>query len=240
MDYNNVYEEAYNNYFGEKPEEISQVVSKRQEEVGIIKNEKLCAEGNISTVNKFGDTLRKLLNVIWGTDWGEIVPETASNEDKNTVKLPRITYSTNLREVSEGRSPKPTLEDVKPGTLAGYPTGEAYKIYRQNFDCIVEFNIRAETSKDVSELAEMFEDAMVLHAGFLKRMGISEIFFLKEVPPRYSNFFVESIPTKTLYFFVRLEKVRIVSTNTLRELEVLLDEIRENSDDNGMEFTIQK
>lgn len=239
MDYNSILESAYGDYFGEKAPEISHVISKPSESVGIIKNEKLCAEGNISTVNKFGDTLRKLLNVIWGTDWGVIAPESASNEDKSKVTLPSISYSTNLREVSEGRSPKPTLEDVKQGEISGLPTGEAYKVYRQTFDTIVEFNIRAQTSKDVSELAERFEDAMILHAGFLKKMGVSEIFFLKEVPSRYSNFFVDYIPTKTLFFYVRLEKVRVVSVSTLKEIEVKLDEIRENSDDYGMEMFIR-
>lgn len=240
MDYNNIImENAYADYFGEKTPEISLPISKPDENVGIIKNEKLCADGNISTVNKFGDTLRKLLNTIWGTDWGELSPESASNVDKQTVTLPSIRYSTNLREVANGRSPKPTLEDVRNGEVSGLPTGESYKVYRQQFDCIVEFNVRAHTSKDVSELAERFEDAIVLHAGFLKRMGISEIFFLKEVPARYSNFFIENVPAKTLYFYVRLEKIRIVSVSTLKEIEAKLDLIRENSDDNGMEFTIQ-
>ena len=239
MDYNDIFESAYGDYFGEKTPEICNVISKQEETIGIIKNEKLCAEGNISTVDKFGETLRKLFNVIWGTGWGEIFPDSSTNEDKNNILLPRISYSTNLREVSEGRSPKPTLEDVRLGELSGTRTGEAYKVYRQTFDTIVEFNIRAHTSKEVSELAEKFEDAMVLHAGFLKKSGISEIFFLKEVPARYSNFFVETIPTKTLYFFVRLEKVRIVSVSTLNEIEMQLNAIGENSDDNGMEISIR-
>lgn len=241
MDYkdNKIFDEVYKEYFGEKSEEISQIFDKPNKSNGIIKNEKLCAEGNISTVNQFGDILRKLLNVIWGTDWGTLEPDSSGGLDHNKVEEPRITYSTNLREVGENKSPKPTLTDVNKDEIEGLPTGEAFKMYRQTFDCIVEFNIRSTTSKGCSELAEKFEDAMILHAGFLKKKGVSEIFFLKEVPARYSNFFIESIPTKCLYFYVRLEKVRVVSISTLKQIEAQLDLIGENSDEQGMVISIQ-
>jgi hypothetical protein len=227
---NSKMEEAYNNYFGEKTTQISEVVSKPVESIGIIKNEKLSADGNISTMNGLGNTLRKLLNTIWGTNWGDLEPDTSDGLDPDNITLPKITYSTNLREISEGKSPKPTLTDVTREDIDGEPTGEFFKTYRQSFDCIIEFNVRAKTSLDCSELAEQFEDAIILHSGYLKKKGISEIFFLKEVPAKYSNFYSEKIPTKCLYFFVRLEKVRIVSVNSLKEIETQLGLIGENSD----------
>lgn len=240
MDYNNVFEEAYENYFGKKKDiQILQQIDKQDKVAGIIKDERLQACGNISTVNQLGDLLKRMLNAIWGSNWGDFSPESSGGDDHNNVVTPSIRYSTNLREVSEGRSPKPTLMDVKDIEVVGVATGEHYKIYRQSFDCIVEFNVRAKTSRDCTELAEKFEDTIILNSGYLKKVGVSEIFFLKEVPARYSNYFVENIPAKCLYFFVRLEKVRTVSISSIKEIEAKLNVIGENFDDNGIKMSIQ-
>lgn len=230
---------AYNNYFGEKTVEISQVIDKSTVTTGIIKSEKLCADGNIGTVNEFADLLRQMLNVIWGSDWGELNPDTSSGLNPNDVKLPSISYSTNLREVSEGESPKPRLSDVTNDKVGTFPTGDVSKVYRQKFDCIVEFNIRATTSSDCVSLAEKFEDTLILYSGFLKRRGVSEIYFLKEVPPKYSNYFSENIPSTCLYVYVRLEKVRLIKVSTLREIESRLDLIGKQSDNDSIVKTMR-
>lgn len=240
MDYNNIFEEAYENYFGKKKDiEISNQIDKPLKQTGTIKEERLQACGSISTINEFGELLRKMLNSIWGSNWGDLSPDSSSGNDHDNVVIPSIRYSTNLREVSEGKSPKPTLMDIKSELINGINENEHYKIYRQSFDCIVEFNIRANTSKDCAELSERFEDAIILNTGYLKKKGVSEIFFLKEVPAKYSYYFVENIPTKCLYFFVRLEKSRVISISSLKEIEAKLKLIGENSDDDGMEMSIQ-
>lgn len=236
MQYNDALELAYEDYFGKKNVEISKEIDKPTKTLGSIKNEKLCADGNINSINRFGDELRMLLNTIWGSNWGDLSPESSGGVDHNNVAIPSIRYSTNLREVSEGRSPKPTLTDE----IIDEQTGEAVRVYRQTFDCIIEFNIRSSTSKGCSELAEKFEDAMIFHSGYLKKKGISEIFFLKEVPARYSTFFVENIPTKCYYYFVRVEKIKTVSLSTLKEIEAQLDLIGEHSDNSGIGFSIHK
>lgn len=236
---NIVLKKAYDDYFGEKKEEISQVIDKSKVSGGIIKSERLCADGNIGTVNEFANVLKQMLNVIWGSDWGDLRPDTSNGLNPNEITLPSISYSTNLREVSDGESVKPRLSELTIEDVNGFPTGQAYKVYRQRFDCIVEFNIRTRTSSDCSELAEKFEDAIILHSGFLKKRGVSEIYFLKEVPPRYSNYFTENIPTKTLYMYVRLEKVKSVSVRTLEEINARLELIGKPSDQDSIAKTIR-
>lgn len=230
---------AYDNYFGEKKVEISHVIDKPKVTGGIIKSEKLCADGNIGTVNEFADLLRQMLNVIWGSNWGELKPDTSGGLDPNDVSLPSISYSTNLREVSEGESPKPKLSQLTTEKVSGILTGDAFKTYRQKFDCIIEFNIRSHTSSDCSSLAEDFEDAIILYSGFLKKRGVSEIYFLKEVPPGYSNYYSENIPSKCLYIYVRLEKVRNINVSALREIEAQLDLIGKPSDKDSIVKTMR-
>lgn len=228
---------AYEEYFG-----CSKVKSAVTDNIHLnkkpytIKSEKLRSNGNISTLDEFGELLSKMLNVIWGYNWGELSPEESSNIDSNNIKMPSIRYSTNLREISENKSPKPTLIDI-----TNEDDDNVYRTYSQLFDCIVEFNIRDTSSKSCNELANKFEDALIFHAGFLKKNGISEIYFLKEVPSQYSFSFIEKIPTKTLYYFVRLEKNKIESVNYLKKIESNLDLIiGKQSENDSIDFSIQK
>ena len=242
MNSNEYLNQAYADYFGiEKNIKKNSIkLDKPPKAVGTIGKESLTANGNIPTVDSFCDELRKLLNVIWGSNWGELQPESAEGLGDGNIPMPSIRYSTNLREVTEGRNPKPTLTDIPAEVVNGVPTGHSYKVYRQQFDCIVEFNIRAENARDCSKLMEKFEDALILHAGYLKRAGLSEIFFLKEVPAKYSNFHIEGIPTKCIYVFVRLERVKSVDVSTLNKIEAKLRDVRENSNHDCMNLSMQK
>lgn len=242
MNANEYLNKAYNEYFGieKKIEKNLPKLDKPPKAVGTIGRESLMACGVIPTVDSFCDELRKMLNVIWGSNWGELQPESAEGLGEGNIPMPSIRYSTNLREVTAGRSPKPTLMDIVPEVVNGQQTGHAYKVYRQQFDCIVEFNIRAENARDCSELREKFEDVLVFHSGYLKQLGVSEIFFLKEVPAKYSNFHIEGIPTKCIYVFVRLEKVRKVDISTLERIEAKLRDVREHSNNDCMNISMHK
>lgn len=236
------FENAYNNYFGiEKNTKKNSInLDKPTKAVGTIGKESLTANGNIPTIDSFCDELRKLLNVIWGSNWGELQPECSEGLGTGNIQMPSIRYSTNLREIADGKNPKPTLTDVNVENIEGLRTGHAYKSYRQQFDCIVEFNIRAENARDCAKLMEKFEDALIFHAGHLKQSGVSELFFLKEVPAKYSNFHIEGIPTKCVYVFVRLERVKIIDVSILNRVEAELRDVRENSNHDCMNVSMQK
>lgn len=216
------FDKAYANYFGENREQ-KQISCLTDQAKPTSTRDRLTADGNVDNLDKLGELLRMLLNTAWGSGWGNISPETAKVDDTDEIVLPQINYDINLREVTEGRSQKPTLTDIVDEVgNDGKKTGDAYKIYRQSFDCIVEFNFIARTSKESRDLMDRFEDIIITHAGYLKEQGLSEIFFLKEVPSKYSINFKEGLPIKVAYYFVRLEKIRTIRVSQIKEIEARL------------------
>ena len=101
---------------------------------------------------------------------------------------------------------KPVLMDIVKEMVDDKETGDALLIYRQWFDCVVEFNFYGNDAKEAREIQHKFESIMSIYAGYLKRQGVSEILFLKEVPPRLLNFTAQT-PMKCLMYFMRFETI---------------------------------
>lgn len=175
------------------------------------------SSGSIQNLKEFGELLNRLLNAAWGSQWGTLKPVISIGDNTDHLKYPMITYDTNLREISD--SPKPRLFNTVKEVVNGVPTGDSINIYKQTFDLIVEFNFYANTSLEMVELMHNFEDLMVMHSGFLKNEGVSEIFFLKEVPAKYSLNYKDTTPSKCLYYFVKIEKTTNVSLNLLNTIQ---------------------
>ena len=220
---NDAFEEMFNNYFGvkdfkEQIKDLPQELTKDVEET-----HRLTANGNISTINEFGELLRKLLNAAFGDGWGEFTQDGSIGTDPKSIKLPMITYDTNLREVAEGKSQKPTLTDTIDEVINGIHTGDSIRVYRQMFDCIVEFDFFASTTFECEKLMTDFENLIIDFSGYLKLNGISEIFFLKEVPSKYSFRFTETLPMRSLFYFVRIEKIRTSRISEIKMIEKRLN-----------------
>lgn len=217
---NNLIDQAYNKYFGTdatKPQNSSVI-----EKGGVLKQAeipRLTASKNIDNLDQLGEIIRKLLNAAWGSNWGVISPETSKGEDAETIILPQINYSMNLREIADGTNPKPQLFDTITEIVDGKHTGDSFRLYRQFFDCIVEFDFYDNTSLGCRNLMHKFEELIATYTGYLKDSGISEMFFLKEVPSKYSLNYVEGVPMKCLYFFVRLERIKQVRVSTIMQVE---------------------
>lgn len=250
-----LFDKAYNDYFGintkvqnapfNENESIDDVVisginknyKKNNQNIGkdnesnsSIDNERLIADGFAFNIHDACDEIRKLLNVILGQGWGDFAPEQSGHLDVNSIPLPSIRYSVNLREVSQNYGPKPKLLDSQKEYANGVETGDAFDIYKHSFDYIVEFNIRDKTSRDCAVMVDKFEEILAMHTGLLKKKGISEMYFLKEVPSKYSLYFTETIPSTTLYYYIRLERTYIIKHSTLKDLELKMSYNGENSD----------
>lgn len=180
---------------------------------------KMSAQGNIRTIDELGDLLNKLLNAAWGSSWGRISSNISTGIDIEKIVMPLIIYSTNLREISAGTNLKPQQSETIKETSGNVNTGDAFKVYRQSFDCIVEFDFYANTAKDCRELMNRFEEAMLTFAGYLKKSGVKEIYFLKEIPAKNSINYVSSMPMSCLHYFVRLERNNTVRVSTIRRIE---------------------
>ncbi len=234
-----IVDQAFNNYFGIKDATIQhnrQVINEQIPEHS--SRTRLSAYGNVDNIDELGEILRKLLNAAWGSNWGIIVPDTYKGEEAEQIQLPQINYSMNLREISDGTSPKPQLMDTINEVVNGKNTGDAFQVYRQTFDCIVEFDFFDNTSQGCRNLMSKFESLLATYTGYLKQEGVKEIFFLKEVPARYSLNYIEGVPMKCLYFFVRLERNKSVRVSTMRQIEQRLvaqsaigESTEQNSDD---------
>ena len=158
------------------------------------------------------------LNAAWGSNWGEISPDLKKGEDSSKIVTPQITIDTNNRDIAEKMPLKPVLINTVKEKVNGQYTGDSLLIYRQWFDCVLEFDFYGRTSKETRDLLYRFESLLAIYTGYLKRQGISEILFLKEVSARNSLNFTEQVPMKCLMYWVRFERITPVRQNLINKI----------------------
>jgi hypothetical protein len=132
--------------------------------------------------------------------------------------VPQITVDTNSRDIAEKMPLKPVLINTIKEKVNGNYTGDSLLIYRQWFDCVVEFDFYGRTSKETRELLYKFESLLSIYTGYLKRQGVSEIIFLKEVSARNSLNFTEQTPMKCLMYWVRLERITPIRQSLINKI----------------------
>jgi hypothetical protein len=136
--------------------------------------------------------------------------------------LPQITLEINTKDITEGMGGlKPTLVDViKELDEAGNETGDAFLVYRQWFDSVVEFNIYGNNSKEARQLQKKFENLLTIYAGYLKRQGISEILYEREVSPKFSLNYDESVPMRSIYYYIRFESITPIRQSLINSINL--------------------
>ena len=167
------------------------------------------ADNNIDDVEKLADILKKLCNAAWGADWGELSPDLKKGEDSTTIILPQITVDINTKDIADdigGLKPK-LIDVVIEKDEDGNETNDSFLMYRQWFDCNVEFNFYGKTNKEARELQKKFENLLMVYTGYIKRQGISEMFFLREVSPKTSLNYDKLTPMRCIYYYIRLESI---------------------------------
>ena len=260
-------EEIYNQYFKQlnNPEEASQLILSNNKKVfaneqsGRVHTNEISpgtdhevsyynkADGNISNVEDLAEILKQLCNAAWGEGWGELSLDKKTGEDSANVTLPQILVDINTRDVSEGLgSLKPVLMDIqKELDGEGNETGDAFLMYRQWFDANVEFDIYARNSKQSRELIRKLEELLMVYSGYLKRKGLSEIFFLREISSKSSLNFSENLPMRCILYYVRFESIIPIRMSTINKInakiganqvtstkvETLLKQSKENKKD---------
>jgi hypothetical protein len=237
----NNFEEAFGKYFGSSNDtptkDLTPIIADRndstytyKEDIRSVTNQTLTipsitstngrqvADGNIDTIDQLSDVIKRLLNAAWGSDWGEFSPDLKTGEDSSKPILPQITAEINNREVAEKTPIKPVLMDSKKEVVDGKETGDSLLIYRQWFDCVIEFDFYGRNSKEARELQYKFETLLGVYAGYLKRQGISEIFFLQEKPAKNSLNFISQTPMKCVMYFVRFETITPVRQSLINKI----------------------
>lgn len=230
-------EKAFANYFGKNiQEDITKIIADKNDttytykendinprenvenNVFTIDNLALMADGNIDGIEQICNILKKLLNAAWGNDWGEISPDLKKGENSSQIVVPQITVETNNRDIADKMPLKPVLINTVKEKVNGQYTGDSLLIYRQWFDCVIEFNFYARTSKEARELQYKFESLLSIYTGYLKRQGVSEILFLKEVSPRNSLNFTEQTPMRCLMYWFRFERITPIRQSLINKI----------------------
>lgn len=234
-------ENIYNAYFGKHPEEKSTVLQPAQVQNNIYKNGQSAhlhmlervsnkeyslsplrthADDNIDDIEQLAEILKKLCNAAWGQGWGEFSPDLKYGEDSSDVILPQITCEINTKDIAEGIGGlKPILIDIiKETTDDGNETGDAFLVYRQWYDTIVEFNFYGRTNKEARQLQKKFENLMLVYTGYLKRQGISEIIYEREVSPKFSLNYNNSCPMRSIYYYIRFESITTIRQSLINNI----------------------
>ena len=242
MGFSDISQHAYDAYFGRHSEEKSTVlpventsniyeanklarihtletVSSKEYNVQTFRH---VADDNIDDVEQLADILKRLCNAAWGPDWGELSPDLKTGEDSSNIILPQITVDINTREIAENMGGiKPKLIDIiKETDPSGNETGDAFLIYRQWYDCNIEFNFYGRNNKDARKLQKRFESLLTVYTGYLKRQGISEMFFEREVSPKSSLNYDESTPMRCIYYYIRFESIIPIRQSLINSINV--------------------
>jgi hypothetical protein len=230
-------EKAFANYFGTTiKEDVTKIIAEKSDTTYTYKENQinpreniknnyftlgelaLMADNNIDGIDQLCNILKKLLNAAWGSNWGEISPDLKKGEDSSKIIVPQITVDVNNRDIAEKMPLKPVLINTVKEKVNGQYTGDSLLIYRQWFDCVVEFDFYGRTSKETRDLQYKFESLLAIYTGYLKRQGVSEIIFLKEVSARNSLNFIEQTPMKCLMYWVRFERITPVRQSLINKI----------------------
>lgn len=178
------------------------------------------ADENMDDIEQLASLLKKLCNAAWGEGWGELSPDLKKGEDNTTLILPQITVETNLREIDENlNGPKPKLTDIVPEVDGdGNETGDAFLIYRQWYAYNAEFNFYGRNAKEARDLRNRFEKLITVYTGYLKRHGISEMWFENESHPKCSLNYDESAFMRCIYYYIRFEAIMPVRHSVINRI----------------------
>lgn len=238
---NFINEDMYNAYFGIKSEsgesmapEKRQFIYSDDKSARVHTNESVSdvdyqiqsfrhvADDNIDDLEQLAEILKRLCNAAWGSDWGELSPDLKKGENSSEIIVPQIVLDINTRDIAEGIGGlKPTLVDIiKETDENGQETGDAFLIYRQWFDTNVEFDIYGRTNREARQLQKKFENLLNVYTGYLKRNGISEMFFEREVSAKNSLNYNESTPMRCIYYYIRFESITPIRQSLINSINL--------------------
>lgn len=173
------------------------------------------AEGNISSIEQFSNVLQKLIELTMPNVTFKSQYDFNNSKEEN---YPIITYDINNREYSEYTGIKPTKHFTNIQTSVG-----KVNRYSTLYDCNIEFCFYGLTDKQANETMEEFEKILTIYTGYLKEKGVSEIFFLKQIPSKASIHYIKDLSMKSCIWYVRLEKIWLCKVKDIDEIYVALD-----------------
>ncbi|MCX7610391.1 MAG: hypothetical protein N2043_02235 [Ignavibacterium sp.] len=177
-------------------------------------------------IEDFLTLLHQLINVSWkksdGGSWGTFSyeePKSISEEMDGQNLFPWITFDVLERVPSKshkGLKPRQFEYVQDPDNPDDY-----FRVYRQWYDCLIEFAVFAKTNKEAIDTQMRLEALIHQYLGLFKEYGISDIVFLKETGSKSTNAsrWNNDIPHRTIAYLVRIERIIAVRETYLKNIE---------------------
>ena len=144
---------------------------------------------------------------------------------------PTITYSLKLKEpgtsgqggpFGDKREYRPRIRTPKGYTISNDAGDRSAIEYGQKFDCLVQFDVWAETHTDAEELADWFEDFMVKYAGVFEKNGMDRVLFWQRLRDSTKEAWRDNIVSRSLIYFIRYDQTSYVDLGVIEEVNYVI------------------
>lgn len=171
--------------------------------------EPLKAEGNLDYLQFIA-----LLQGIWAEAHPDIPIK--PTQSKTFVKYPVIVYGLQLRKPMNVEPKQRYREEIS------RPDEETNIIINaQRFENVISFEVRTQGNPEMAEaIIEVFEDFMQEYTPVFKRLGVSDLFYMRRTPDGEETRRDEDVEVRTVAYMVTLEKIRVTESRKLKELTV--------------------
>lgn len=137
-------------------------------------------------------------------------------QGKQFARYPCIVYGTQVKTAMQSEPKKRHREFI-----TNPNTNQVYRITGQRFKLVVSFSVTTENEpKLAEEILEAFEDFMDEITPVLKKSGLSEIVYGRQLPDAMENRDAEDICKRSVAYEVTIERVRQIPVDQLNEIVV--------------------
>lgn len=177
------------------------------------------AEGNLGDILSVMDSIKKIIDVSMVGNKLEFVVDDPNKE----ATLPSISWELVSRELSD-KTPfgAKKTNNIKE-EVAGKLTGDSFDIYNTFFDCLVEISFNTNTKTESLEIQEKFEEVIDMYKGYLRKIGLSNIYFVKAISSRevrkYNRYALGSV-----VYYMEIQRIKSIRLSSIKSIGVLIEE----------------
>jgi hypothetical protein len=95
-------------------------------------------------------------------------------------------------------------------------------IFEQDFDNVIQFDIFSETNQRCEELAEWFEDQIVVFQWYFQQVGIPRVLFFKRTIDERVDRLASALNTRSLQYYVRTKRYYRIDHSRMEEIRLRL------------------
>lgn len=96
------------------------------------------------------------------------------------------------------------------------------EINGQKFKSTIQFNILADDPNIADQIMNRFEEMISVYTGFIKRQGIAEIVFKKQINDTDYNILRQILSVRSIQYYVETERLTVIFKEKIKEIETML------------------